>query len=52
MEAILTNVMFLNGGYTLAAANSLNDWRISEDPQSAANDYLHILLYGLSGNPQ
>lgn len=52
VEAILTNVMFLNGGYTLAAANSLNDWRISEDPQSAANDYLHILLYGLSGNPQ
>jgi AcrR family transcriptional regulator len=48
VEAILTSIMFLNGGYTLTAANSLNDWRISEDPQSATNDYLHILLHGLT----
>lgn len=49
VEAILASVMFLNGGYTLAAANSFNDWRMSENPQSATNDYLHALFYGLSG---
>lgn len=48
VEAILASVMFLNDGYTLAAANSFNDWRISEHPQSATNDYLHGLLYGLT----
>lgn len=48
IEAILASVMFLNDGYTLAAANSFNDWRISEHPQSATNDYLHGLLYGFT----
>ncbi len=52
VETILTSLMFLNGGYTLAAANSLNDWRISEHPQSATNDYLHVLLYGLTTEPR
>lgn len=47
VEAILASVMFLNGGYTLSAANSVDDWRMSEQPQSATNDYLNILLYGL-----
>ncbi|MEN0653780.1 MULTISPECIES: TetR/AcrR family transcriptional regulator [Hyphobacterium] len=47
VEAILASVMFLNGGYTLAAANSLDDWRMSESPQSATNDYLNVLLFGL-----
>jgi AcrR family transcriptional regulator len=47
VEEILASVMFLNGGYTLAAANSLNEWRMSENPQSATNDYMHVLLYGL-----
>lgn len=48
VEAILAGVMFLNDGYTLAAANSFNDWRISEHPQSATNDYLHGLLHGFT----
>lgn len=48
VEAILASVMFLNDGYTLVAANSFNDWRISEHPQSATNDYLHGLLYGFT----
>lgn len=48
VEAILASIMFLNDGYTLAAANSFNDWRISEHPQSATNDYLYILLFGLT----
>lgn len=47
VEAILASVKFLNGGYTLAAANSLDDWRMSESPQSATNDYLNVLLFGL-----
>lgn len=48
VEAILTSVMFINAGFTLAAANSLNNWRMSQNPQSATNDYLHVLFYGLS----
>ena len=48
VEAILASIMFLNDGYTLAAANSFNDWRISENPQSATNDYLYSLLFGLT----
>lgn len=47
VEAILTSVMFINGGFTLAAANSLNGWSMSQNPQSATNDYLHVLFYGL-----
>jgi len=52
VEAILTNILFLNDGFTLSAANSLKDWRISEEPQSATNDYLHVLLYGLTAEPR
>ena len=48
VEAILASVIFLNVGYTLSAANSLDDWRMSEHPQSSTNDYLNILLYGLT----
>ena len=49
VEKILTNVIFLNGGYTIAAANLFRDWRMSEDPYLAAKDYLYLLLYGLKG---
>lgn len=49
VEKILTSVMFLNGGYTIAAANLFSDWRMSEDPYLAAKDYMYILLYGLKG---
>ena len=46
-ERILTHSVFLNGGYTIAAANSFTDWRISEDPLTATIDYVYILMRGL-----
>ena len=46
-ERILTHAVFLNGGYTIAAANSFTDWRISEDPLTATIDYVYILMRGL-----
>lgn len=46
-ERILTHSVFLNGGYTIAAANSFTDWRISEDPLTATVDYVYILMRGL-----
>ena len=46
-ERILTHSVFLNGGYTIAAANSFTDWRISEDPMTATIDYVYILMRGL-----
>lgn len=50
-EKIVSSMIFLSGGYTLAAANSFASWRISEDPRTATQDYLHILLYGLGRSP-
>jgi hypothetical protein len=47
VEKILASVVFLNGGYTLAAANSLSSWSLSEDPRTATRDYLHLLFFGL-----
>lgn len=47
VEQIVTNAVFLNGGYTIAAANSFTDWRISEDPMTATVDYTYILMSGL-----
>ncbi len=47
VEQILTNALFLNGGYTIAAANSFTDWRISEDPLTATIDYARLLMTGL-----
>ena len=51
VESILTGVMFINSGYALAASNTMNDWRMSQNPQSATNDFLHVLLYGLTERP-
>ncbi|WP_440958682.1 TetR/AcrR family transcriptional regulator [Oceanicaulis sp. LC35] len=48
VESLLSGVMFINSGYTLAASNTMNDWRMSKKPQSATNDFLYVLLYGLS----
>tara|TARA_R110002094_G_scaffold105022_1_gene104088 strand:- start:2405 stop:3748 length:1344 start_codon:yes stop_codon:yes gene_type:complete len=47
VEQILTNAIFINGGYTIAAANSFTDWRLSEDPLTATIDYTHLLMMGL-----
>lgn len=47
IEQVLTNAVFLNGGYTIAAANSFTDWRISEDPLTATIDYTRLLMTGL-----
>jgi len=43
--------MFINSGYTLAASSTMNDWRMSQNPQSATNDFLYVLLYGLAARP-
>lgn len=51
VESILSGVMFINSGYTLAASSTMNDWRMSQNPQSATNDFLHVLLYGLMARP-
>ncbi|HCR95348.1 MAG TPA: hypothetical protein DIV98_10455, partial [Oceanicaulis sp.] len=51
VESILTGVMFINSGYTLAASSTMNDWRMSQNPQSATNDFLYVLLYGLAARP-
>ena len=51
VEQILTNAIFINGGYTIAAANSFTDWRISEDPLTATIDYAHLLMMGLEPRP-
>lgn len=48
-EDIVASLIFLNGGYTLAAANSFSSWSVSEEPRTATNDYLHLLLHGLKG---
>lgn len=48
VESILTGVMFINSGYDLAASLTMNDWRMSQNPQSATNDFLHVLFYGLT----
>jgi AcrR family transcriptional regulator len=48
-EDIVASVIFLNGGYTLAAANSFSSWSVSEEPRAATHDYLHLLLHGLRG---
>jgi AcrR family transcriptional regulator len=48
-EDIVSSVVFWNGGYTLAAANSFSNWRASEDPRTATRDYLHLLFHGLKG---
>lgn len=45
----MASLIFLNGGYTLAAANSFSSWRVSEEPRAATHDYLHLLLHGLKG---
>ena len=47
VESILSGVLFINSGYTLAAGNVMNDWRMSQNPQAATNDFLHVLFYGL-----
>ncbi len=49
VEDILSSVVFLNGGYMLAAAKSFPGWSISTDPRTATRDYLHLLLHGLRG---
>ncbi|WBQ11446.1 TetR/AcrR family transcriptional regulator [Hyphomonadaceae bacterium ML37] len=49
IEEILAGAVFLNGGYTLAAATRISGWSLAEDPRSASNDYLHLILYGLKG---
>ena len=51
VEQILTNAIFINGGYTIAAANSFTDWRLSEDPLTATIDYTHLLMMGLEPRP-
>lgn len=48
VESILTGVMFINSGYALAVSNTMKDWRMSQNPQSATNDFVHVLLYGLT----
>jgi AcrR family transcriptional regulator len=50
IENILASVIFLNGGYTLAAAKSFSSWSLSEDPRTATADYLHLLFYGLNSD--
>lgn len=50
IEQVLTNAVFLNGGYTIAAANSFTDWRISEDPLTATVDYARLLMTGLGAS--
>jgi AcrR family transcriptional regulator len=47
VENILASVIFLNGGYTLTAANSFANWSLSEDPRTATGDYLYVLFNGL-----
>jgi AcrR family transcriptional regulator len=49
IEEILASALFLNGGYTLAAATRISGWSLAEDPRSASEDYLHLLLHGLKG---
>ena len=49
VEDILSSVVFLNGGYMLAAAKSFANWSISTDPRTATSDYLYLLLHGLKG---
>ncbi|MEO1038737.1 MAG: TetR/AcrR family transcriptional regulator [Pseudomonadota bacterium] len=49
VEDIMASVMFLNGGYTLTAANSFSSWNLSEDPRTAAADYVYLLFHGLRG---
>lgn len=51
VESLLTGVMFINSGFTLAASSTMNDWRMSQSPLSATNDFLHVLLYGLAARP-
>lgn len=48
VESLLTGVMFINSGYDLAASLTMNDWRMSQNPQSATNDFLNVLFYGLT----
>lgn len=50
VEEILAGAIFLNGGYTLAAATRISGWSLAEDPRSASDDYLHLILYGLKGS--
>jgi len=50
-EDLLSNMMFLDAGYTLAAANSVTSWGLSEEPRAAAADYVHLLFFGLRGSP-
>lgn len=51
IEKVLTSAAFLNGGYTLAAAGSINPLPLSEEPLAAASDYLHVLIQGLERRP-
>ncbi|MEQ8404491.1 MAG: TetR/AcrR family transcriptional regulator [Oceanicaulis sp.] len=47
IETLLARLVFLNGGYTVAAAQDVYELRLSEDPIHAAADYCFILQYGL-----
>ncbi len=46
-EDVLASIVFLNGGYTLAAAGSASSWSLFEDARSATTDYLHLLFHGI-----
>ncbi len=47
IEPLLAQLIFLNGGYTVAAAQEVRELRLSEDPMNAAADYCFILQNGL-----
>lgn len=47
IEPLLAQLLFLNGGFTVAAARDVTGFRLSEDPLNAAADYSFILQYGL-----
>ncbi len=49
VEDMLSSVVYLNGGYMLAAAKSFPDWNIAKDPRTATSSYLYLLLHGLRG---
>ncbi len=51
IEKVLTSAAFLNGGYTIAAAGSMNPLPLSEEPLAAASDYLHVIIQGLERRP-
>lgn len=49
LEEILSSILFVNGGYTVAAANSQSSWGVSQDPRTATEDYLYLVFHGLKG---